>query len=503
MDFLQLDQDGINVSQLVPANGSELVIPEGLSDGERKKYEAANETIRQRNRVLEIKRVEAEDDRPHLVKELERCASEMLARSKLDLLYGRYLAAGGSVDEFANEYLIPVPYHLKPNDFQVIFTLPPFLYTKPNQPLPENLANTEYAREFGRDVDIAMRVMVVITLCEKPEELEELMKRPGWNLLGLNPNQIREYVGDVGGWTKGDRSKDAIKTETRGKLTKHGNIYARGESVEQKREVEDAIVEMVGGNKAAVEIATRFFRLFVIAAEGGGERFHDGAKTSIQLEGFPETDDLTKLALTAMWQDKQEAAGHFFGPVKTKGEYKRLVVNFLKFAGYETDNQVVDGETKYRSLWEQWWGYEADGARPRENALRLGEGKWDKLNADVFRDFLLRVFIAGRKDVGLFAKLTNNSWTPDPLVNVKFWEEFKRDLNVVVNNQLITEGKFRGTKEDDVKAKVKAEKKRFLTTFREGIRHMTSVPKDKHGLILQYQLQAGYKKEFGEDALFV
>ncbi len=501
MSFAKFEEDGILISQLVPPPLKEVEIPEGSTADERKKLESVNESIRQRNKELALRRIDAEERRPDLVNELGRCAEEVLARSKLDTLWGRYLGAGGSVDEYANDYLIPIPYQLTAENLRTIFSLPPTLFTKPGQELTGALATSEYARDFGKDIDIAMRAMVIITLCEKPEALKELMSRPGWRLLGLSPEKVRQFIGDVSSWKLGKRSEDTIENEIRGKLTKHGNIYARGENVEAKREVNEALVELVGGNSAAVEIASRMFRLFVIAAEGGGERFvDDKGESKIQLEGFPESDDLTKLALTAMWQEKQANAGHNFGPLTSKGAYENLVVNFLKFAGYETNYPVKEGESRFRSLWELWWGYEADsGGRLREEGYRLGEMAWDKLSSDVFRDFMLRIYIAGRKDVGLFVKLTASKLPVEQLYSMDFWRDFKRDLNVVVNNSLVTNGKFRSTREDDIKKEVESEKIRFLKSFEKGVKSLRQVRPERN-LVQAAQVEAEYDKAFGHAA---
>ncbi len=466
-----------------------------------------------------------------------------VAMSKFNAVYGRYEANGGSIDQVANNFTIPIAYHLQARDLNAIFNAGPTVVVDSSvNKLPENLRNSEEITPFGANVDRALRAYFVISLCEKTKDFLDLMGMPGWSLLSSGieleirenldgPITVVDNLGNLQGevrsgesvkwiktidgfgrksyevelkdgskgliselsvskvidenflygnpraWRNGRRESKSLAQEKdyRGVLTKYGNIFAHAETEEERKEVRTAVLKYIAnGDKLAEEVAFRMFRLFGMAAHGSYEKYSDG----LDQEGFPTTDDMVKIMQTKIWQEKQTKGGHNCGPDATKGEFERFAVDFLRYTAVDTD-KLGDGfgtvatGTKTRSFFELWWGYFADEIGQTEKAHRLGELPWEKMPPHMFRDWMLRIFYAGKKDGGMLSNFTSQTWSGELLLTEDFYEGFNKALNIMVQPAIMLNGKFRGSKDEDFRdGALDKEKMRLRSLFTHGISNL-------------------------------
>jgi hypothetical protein len=424
------------------------------------------------------------DERKTLAKAMEEAQKEMIVRWEMNEWYGAYQSSSGSLGKLSELFLNPYFANmLYATDFKRLFSLPAIAEVRAGKP---------ELTSFGDKIDRGIRAYLLVGKSEDPISVRWLKMTPGWKLLFSNDQEERDFLGDITSWKdrlleNGTLNPNAdFTSEIRGKLTSAGNIFNKRENEAEREGIRGAVRELLGGDASAEELAWRMFQLFGLAAECGGayysmktdaeEESYGRYEIKPSVEGFPASDDLTKLFHFEVWRLKQKGNGHDAGPEKTLVERKypinRFLVNFLSFVElYNEKNEKGKGQVgSRRSFYELWWkGY-------ANNAYRLGQLPWEKVNMESWRDFLLRVFMAGREGErgpgGIVDKLVKVDWTPEPLVSPKFWKDFTRDLNVVVNAQLITGGFFENTKAKDIKTQVSQAKKAIINTWWEGIKSL-------------------------------
>lgn len=430
-----------------------------------------NLEIRERNKTIEAKNDQAEKRRKRYKKELEKAeknrwpvinelkdrAAEFASRQKMDYHFSQIDKAGGDLGEIAKEFFRPRSYHVLTKDYDIIFNAP---------------GTNEEGREgtgFGDAIDMALRAYYIIGLCEKKEELQELKNSPGWSILFTSQEQETEWVGNIDQWeSTSQRSLDtfAEENEARGKLTKKGNLWARKESLGERKRIREAVRDFVGGPdaEAAEEIAFRLFDGWGMSAMVGTEveRDSSGKIIAIQQEGFPTSNDLIKVADTRDWQEKQRLAKHPGGPKLSVGQIDRMVVDFLRF------HKNPEGTA---TLYEDWWGLGASEAK------KLGQLGWQDMTPNLLRDLWLRFFFAGREG-GLFALWKTIYHDPKMLGKIEFWEGLTKTINVLFSDTVVMNGRIRGLSKEQLKARQNAEKIRIKQTIwaiihRSGARENT------------------------------
>lgn len=186
---------------------------------------------------------------------------------------------------------------------------------------------------FGDKVDAAMRLYEIVGLSEKPTELLELMKKPGFKMLFPEGQKGEEeklkWLGKVDDWEKGEKfvinfawpQDGAYKNvpvpppleytcrhyglindnrpegekkflgkehQNRGPLTQWGNIFASLKYYEGEEETRQRVRDFLVGNpnsevdkesaKQAEELAWRFFRVLGLRDDVGWEVYYDDRK---------------------------------------------------------------------------------------------------------------------------------------------------------------------------------------------------------------------------------
>jgi hypothetical protein len=435
---------------------------------------------------------ELEHLRPLYIETCNRETALWSSVSKTKLAFDAYMNSAGDGPTIAKTFFQNPDLFLQSTDFARIFRASPKNDLSLAQKTGVNITPVELqkpgeALAQGENVDRVLRALVAIGTCERPE-LGELRDRPGWKFLFEERGGVeeRKYIGDPSKWQKDKRTEGDLKREKgdRGLLTKYGNIFARAESAEAQKEIREALCELVGGDRLAVEEAYRLFRITGLAAKFGILTLYDApgddigrpdrskAKVKIVQEGWPASSDVTTQYMNfRAYIIKQTRAGHFGGPYNTRGRYDKIMGDFFTNTVYEDkDNPDVDGKpTNKRTLWELMWGYADDprnsnpDLRKGEKALKLGDVKWEELDENVMRKFYTTIFFAAGE--GRLAEiLMRESWQPKDL-GQDSWEKTMLALNVLITPQLIYK-EFRGRSFKDMKNGADSIKKE---TFWNGI----------------------------------
>jgi hypothetical protein len=341
-----------------------------------------------------------------------------------------YQSAGGAVDQWGKTFLQPMPDQPQPKDFRIIFSGPSL----------EGVELREL-RDFGIVLDKVIRAYTVIALSERPGELIEIMGTPGFKEIfasDMEDVDIREWIGQPSLWKTEKRTYGDVKNELglRGRLTKHGNIWAHKEDEDTRGRIREAVIDFIGGNGTAEEFGYWLFRIFGIAASYGAEVYTD-PKTGKQVyvvEGFPAgSDDMVKVMNTGIVQLKDSASSHPVGAAGLIGKLPGMAVNFFDFAAQQVD--VGGGRVEKRSLTEMMWGMGLPFAR------RLGDIDWKRFAPEFYRDWMLRIFYAGKEKDGLLTIWNRKAWRKEELTSWSFWEEFNKILNILVGDYLVAKGR--------------------------------------------------------------
>jgi hypothetical protein len=386
---------------------------------------------RTKETVIEPETVYGTDEQRRVLAETYRAAEDMMVvREKLaDLFNYAYLPNTAALAEMTETFYIKAS-KFSNAQLRTLFRLPDF-----SRPIrtPEDLRKNTV---LGDHVDLALRLLYIVSMSETKEKILALMSRPGWKEIvfsGMTDNErdkaVKDWIGDVNGWEIGsDRYKKTTEAEDekeiRGRLTKFGNIYAKGDRNEEQiilRQIKLFVMEryMKGTGidretaerfaTSALTIAYEFFKISGLAAELGIERYQKvklkdkpvvrapGEKPgsglalkdvkrvvddvnlaevyteSLALEGDPQTDDLTKLFHFRGYREKEYLKGtRSVGPeITIPLTEERIAVSLLRLARSKIENG------QWRSFIEQWWGYPPEGGVTEEKAKRLGEMDWE------------------------------------------------------------------------------------------------------------------------------
>lgn len=402
-------------------------------------------------------------------KVIDDSIKEMTAVSQLLYWSNLFNKAGRSVDKIAGAFSeMAEDTMITPGMFNVLFNLKSVDATR-----------LVSGRHLGNDIDIVLRACMVAGMSEDKTALVDLMSRPGFALMfengleGTYRDKVIEYIGHPNstGW-QSDRVVDkegSLSQENalgvRGRLTKYGNIWARTESSDDYFAFRETLKELVGGNELAVDLGLAVFKVFGMDADNAAIVGLNGdGKKTIQLEGWPQSSDLAKLMHFMAWQVKQDIPGHPCGPKETRGRIKRLLLPFIKATSFGV-NVAGTGDLQTRSLYEQVWGY------ANEPAKRFGEIEWGKLSGKVWLDWGTKISVPTGSDGGLF-NLLKSEKIPADIATVGFWEFFTLNLNVVVNDALMSGGEFAKYSPQQLKEMVKQEKKRIIDIYWAGIQSL-------------------------------
>ena len=439
------------------------------------KIEDHNRAEMEKKRKWESKQEELEETREPLIEALRQSVDEALLRMKVEDMWKIYRTNAGSAEKMAEIFLYPVDGMMTAEDLEKLFNLP----------------------DFGHKIDKAMRLFYVIGNCAKKEKMIALMDTPGFKKLfpeGENDPLFRGFIGDPSGWVEdNERTEETYKEEERGLLTKHNNIFSRKENVEAKRELYENIAKFIdlmalresGGFEGksfeeikeviqnfethketvdAMKTGMKLFKMFGLAARAGGEKYSNG---KIELEGFPETDELATLMNFALWQKKQDGSKFDCGNEVRIGKADRAITCFM--------GMLNEGEGQHkRTFLEKWWGYKEDNLGPREDAIDLGDMRWLEQDENIMRGWFLRVFFAGRKDgfvdVWKERKYDDITMFGDPA----FIKGLNKLWAILINENLVAHGHFRNKvleKGDDyMERKVKWLKYHLASVWFEGVK---------------------------------
>ncbi len=406
--------------------------------------------------------------------ELHRSTNEISTVQQFLFWFNQFNRAGRSLSKYAEIFEnMSTDTLIEPSTFKTLLTLPAAI---------EDAEGAE-GRPLGNDIDRVIRACILVGLCENKQKFTDLMLRPGFKLLFNDgprsvEDQSRDITNFIGTPTRWEDQRKTTKAQDgtvvssldteninklRGKLTKYGNIWARPETLDESDDFRKTLIELVGGNVLAVDLGVGLFKLFGMDADAGSLKYINdkGAEASL-LEGWPNAGDLAKLMCFEDWQRKQNAAGHPCGPKETRTKIKKLLLPFLKFASIKIDK---NGAKEQRSLYEAMWGYSDEPAK------RLGDIGWEKLTNDVFNEWGSKISVpAGEK--GLFNLLRAEKSDPDAMMQDSFWEFFKLNLNVVVNDLLVSEGELKGLDPVLVAKKVEETKIYIAKTYWDGVKSL-------------------------------
>lgn len=421
------------------------------------------------------KKAKRENNKP-LEAEYKRCGQEISTVSQLLYWMNTFNAVGKSMGELGSRFdTMSTGTLMYPEAFQIIFRLP----------------SIEGNKSVGANIDKVYRACVVVGLCEDPIKLKQMRNKPGWKLLFGTPEEERKFLGNVDEWDEVRTIKtdpvtrkvvyDSLKREKESKIrdgiAKYGNLWARAETTEEAEEFRNSLLKLVDGDELALHLGMGIFKIWAGDAEHAAMVIEKDGKPTAQLEGWPNASDLAKLTHFNVWQMKQTAANHPCGPRETRGRVQKLLVSFPKF------NVIEDSDGNKKTLYEEMWGYEGGEAK------RLGDASWNRMLPDVWNDWGTRINIpAGGKDgTGLFGWLKSEKVAkPEELLADSYWEFVRLNLNVVVNEQLITDGHLSGINSKELGDRVTALRKEIADIYWKGIQ---SLPESKSWLNDEISLQ--------------
>lgn len=407
------------------------------------------------------------EERELLAKACKAAEQTMIVREKLHNLYAyAYLQNIAALDIMVIAFYLKFP-GFSNDQIKALFTLPDFAEFEDN---PNNTT-------FGDSVDFAMRLLFIAARSEKKSKMLGLKETPGWKdivFAGDRAGKEEEWIGKIDEWEEDDqREKDTTKDEKRGILTKWGNLFAKGSLSEEKRLLR--VIEEIVGDKDAVRVAHRFFKISGLAAEEGIERYeklYEPNKTlllkgqpvdllGLELNGEPTTDDLAKIIHFRGYREKELSKNRSAGPEITldKPELERLATSLLRLAYSKTDHGV-------RSVFEQWWGYSAEGHMPKESAKKLGEIDWtvkvpkdfegltpdsEEVAQEVWNIYALFLFLAGRKEPikGIYDFLYAEDFDPNTFLRKDFWKHKNKFLSLVLRGDVIVKGEYKELYKDE------------------------------------------------------
>ena len=395
--------------------------------------------------------------------EYGKCAKEITSIAQLMYWAQVFAQDGKSMGSLGARFdSMPTATMMYPGTYETLFNLPPL---------------EDAGRPLGENIDRVVRACMAVGMCEDPTALQVMRNSPGWKLLFKDALEEIRYFGKVERWDKEriittDKSTgavvyDSLKSEnergSRCGLSAFGNIWARPETSAEADKFRARLVEFAGGDELAVDLGLAIFKTWALDAEYGAMYVAKDGRKNALLEGYPNASDLVKLRHFSVWQTKQNAAGHPCGPRDTRGLIKTIFTSFPKFATTENTN----GEK--RTIYESMWGYSD------EPALRLGSINWGGVVTDEQNNWGTRINVpsGGKEGNGLFAWLKSESADkPDQLLKDSFWELFKLNLNVAINDQLVLDGRLKGSDPKEVAILVAKMKKYIATTYWKGIQSL-------------------------------
>jgi len=430
-------------------------------------------------------------EREDLEEAYKKSEAEILTRRQIDEIYRFYCSNSENLGGLAKLYFVN---HPTPEGFSTLFNAKDV----PDSPTRIDATGAELRPEaaFGDKIDVALRLLVAVSLSEKKSEFLKLVKTPGWEYIfpkvdgNENPTQ-EHWVGNPSEWAEeGKRDKKTVKTELeqnkRIGITKYGNVFVEGK-MSQINEVRGEIRDILGGDvsaKDAEEVAYRLFKLWMMADENGWEKyavFKDetrgeivGQKLHCDL-GNPTTSDFVKVVRPGVYQTVyKEKPGHpnDAGPLSTTGKYERFAVSILR--------GITTGEgNEKRSFWEKWWGYpeaEIGGKKLlRENANRLRELPWLEKSPKFLNSAYLPLFMAGRTgDIGsgTFDFVMKTDWHPDNFLDGQWWGKFAKLLRVGITEAVAVNGQFRNRDPITVETHTLKYRDGIISTFWDGVRKL-------------------------------
>jgi len=519
VDYLGFRKDGIAVHRFKPLEVDQI-------KGHREKQAEAKRLLDDHEQLND----EETAQRDALIAELDRSANELEVREKFDDLWSLYLFVQGDLREFRRIPFTAVNKLPVAQDFKTIFNLPATAEKGWNE-VPE--ANKERMEgKLGERIDLGIRLYTITALSERPGELiREIRNTPGYRDFVIKPlrevmirfgdqltsGQLEDtqtnreiqrlieqyendedvlndpdklvekvFFGDIGSWrTEKKREKEGAETEAemrrnRGLLTRHGNFFARKERWDQKEQINEAVMMILGGDKTAQELARRMFYMTGIAPYYGAERdiikldaHGNFVSKDIATEGAPFSDARERVMDLDAFMYYKQANGEWAGPDIALGKYpKRLMTSF--FRHISVSNPELDEKAKGPSLtdeerekieWEKhlstrsihelmWEGW--DG----ETALRLGDVPWGSLNSYAWKDYSIRLVFSAK----LFDILTGNTeergaWNLRNFQSVRWWREYATAARVSLGSWTVTEGLNRAWFEEHMK-EIKARAKK-------------------------------------------
>jgi len=434
-------------------------------------------------------------EREALARAYEAAVDMFVIRERIHTLFTIFDEHKADLDGMVKLFYQRAP-HLSNLMHQKIFTMPDIgMIDK------EHLEN----QEFGKRINLAMRLLYVVGNCETREKMEKLMKRSGYKKLSeaLGQDKMLKLVGDIGRWTtKKDRNKKTVDDETkngvRGDLTARGNVFAadfpRGVDDETKVIM---VIEKVVGDPDAVRVAHRIFKLWGLADRFGVETYgklptaeeiiaqleavQSGKQTYEQwrekadswsdllsIPGEPVASDLGKLFWPQYWRLKDILKDRPAGPIYTYDKTERLCLSLPELVKIEIALKVP------RSLDEVWWGYED------EDAKDLGEIEWLAIKPDKQiqeatehleddREFLenkgrrvrygawglytLFLYLAGENDPMKrpWAFINHEEYNPQDFIKNAFFTSKIKFLGIILNAGTIPEGNYRAIQKGEGK----------------------------------------------------
>lgn len=408
--------------------------------------------------------------------EYRRCAQEISVVSQLMYWMNTFNAVGKSMGELGSRFdTMSTGTLMYPEAFQAVFNLP----------------SVEAGVSVGSKIDKVVRACMVVGMCEDPKKLKEMRNRPGWKFLFETTEKEAEFLGNMDEWdevrtvTTDPATKrtvyDSLKKEKDGGkrkgIAKFGNLWARAETTEEAGEFRKSLLKLVDGDELALHLGMGIFKIWAGDAEHAAMIIEKDGKPTAQFEGWPNASDLAKLTHFKIWQMKQTAASHPCGPRETRGMVQKLLVSFPKF-------NVIEGpDGRKKTLYEEMWGYEG------EEAKRLGDASWNRMLPDVWNDWGTRINLpsGGKDGNGLFGWLKSEKVSkPDDLLADSYWEFVRLNLNVVINEQLVTDGELLGKDSTKLGERVAALRKEIANIYWQGIQ---SLPETNSWINNEVELQ--------------
>ena len=375
-------------------------------DGSVEKVEKWEEVVT-RDVEMEKPYFGTDAERKALARAYEATVDMFVIRERIHTLFTIYDEHKADLDGMVKLFYQRAP-HLTNLMHQKIFTMPDIAMIDKEK--PDN-------QEFGKRINLAMRLLYIVGNCETREQMERLMTTSGYRRLvqQLGEETVSRLVGNVGKWlSKSERGSEGIQSPVeaenerakknnvliRGELTAYGNVFANGSppyAVDNETMV-IKVIEKIVGDPDAVRVAHRIFKLWGYADKFGVEVYgklpsadeiirlqedvQAGRKTYeewrvqadewgklFNIPGEPVASDMGKLFWTHYWRLKEILKDRPSGPIYTVDKVERLCLSLPELVALKTKNG-------HRSLDEVWWGSED------EEAKDLGEIDWLAIKTD-------------------------------------------------------------------------------------------------------------------------